>query len=155
MKDSNFFSENKKDTSNFHFFDMIESEFLWKTDYICDTKWAGIIHCTPKSPPYLDVINIENLFHNPNFIKSLENCVFIVSLSKTLTNYLIQKIKCELNMVIPIYTLFHPVISDNIPMFNMKTFIYNENKILIQIGQQLRKITSIYLLSDFHSILKR
>jgi hypothetical protein len=152
MKDCSFFSEdqNESQQSKFHFFDMIESEFLWKKDYVCETKWAGIIHCTPNCPPYLDVINIENLFNNPNFIKSLENCVFIISLSKTLTNYLIKKIKCELNMIIPVYTLYHPVISENIPMFNMNTFIYNENKILIQIGQQLRKMTSIYLLNTLH-----
>jgi hypothetical protein len=53
-----------------------------------------------------------------------------------------------LNLKIPVYTLKHPVVSSNIPEFTMDAFIKNENKILIQIGQQLRKMTSIYFLNS-------
>jgi hypothetical protein len=60
----------------------------------------------------------------------------------------LKKIKCELNLNIPIYTLFHPVVSNNIPLFDMNKFIENDNKLLIQIGQQLRKMSSIYLLNN-------
>ena len=143
LDDCRFFSENAK----YHFFDIMEKEFLWRKDYYCETKWAGILHCTPNTPPYLKEIDLEEMFNNENFIKSLYNCVFIISLSENLTKYLLKKIKCELNLNIPIYTLFHPVVSDNIPLFDMQKFIINENKILIQIGQQMRKMTSIYLLN--------
>ena len=133
--------------SEYYFFDIVEKEFLWKQDFYCKNKWAGIIHCTEIAPPYLDIINIENMFKNPNFILSLNNCIFIVSLSNKLTNYLKKKINIELNLKINIYTLFHPVVTENIPLFNLDLFISNENKILIQIGQQLRKMSSIYLLN--------
>jgi hypothetical protein len=146
LEECHFFNQN----SNFHFFDIIEKEFLWRKDYYCDNKWGGVLHCTPNTPPYLKEIDLEEMFKNENFIKSLYNCVFIVSLSDSLTKYLMKKIKCELKLNLPIYTLFHPVVSDNIPLFEMQKFIINENKILIQIGQQLRKMTSIYLLNSLN-----
>ena len=146
LENRHFFS---KDAS-VDFFDMIESKFLWNSDFVCKNKWCGIIHCTPKTPPYLDCININKLFENKNFIESLNRCVFIISLSPYVTKYLHKKIKCELNLNINIYTLNHPVLfNESIPLFNMNHFILNENKILIQIGQQLRKMSSIYLL---HSV---
>jgi hypothetical protein len=127
---------------------MIEKQFLWRKDYLCKNKWCGIIHCTPKTPPYLNEINIEYLFQNDNFIKSLNNCIFIITLSPYITHYLNSKINCQLNFHIPIYTLKHPVVMNNIPLFTMDAFIHNPNKMLIQIGQQLRKMTSIYLLNN-------
>lgn len=51
-------------------------------------------------------------------------------------------------MNISIYTLMHPVVAENIPLFSIDKFTMNENKLLIQIGQQLRKTTSIYRLND-------
>lgn len=133
--------------ATYDFFDMMESFFLWRTDYVCKNPWCGIIHCTSLTPPYLNIVNIEYMFQNKNFIESLSHCVFIVSLSPYLTKYLHKKIRCELNFNIKIYTLYHPVVNDDIPLFSMESFLQNENKILIQIGQQLRKMSSIYLLN--------
>ena len=109
-----------------------------------------MIHCTPETPPYLNNVNIEYMFKNANFIESLSHCVFIVSLSPYLTKYLHKKIRCELGLNIPIYTFYHPVVNENIIPFTMDSFLENQNKILIQIGQQLRKITSIYMLDNVH-----
>jgi hypothetical protein len=132
--------------SNVDFFDVMEKQFLWNTEFECKNKWCGIIHCTPITPKYLDIVNIEHMFKNMNFIKSLYRCEFIISLSPYLSNYLHKKIHCDLELNVQIYTLKHPVTTNNIPLFNMDSFIFNNNKILLQIGQQLRKITSIYLL---------
>jgi hypothetical protein len=143
LNNNHFFS----DRSNIDFFDMIEKPFLWRKDYECKNKWCGVIHCTPKTPPYLNEVNIEYLFKNENFIKSLQNCIFIITLSPYITHYLNAKINCQLNLPIPIYTLKHPVVMNNIPLFTMDAFIHNPDKMLIQIGQQLRKMSSIYLLN--------
>ena len=75
LENRHFFS---KDAS-VDFFDMIESKFLLNSDFVCKNKWCGIIHCTPKTPPYLDCININKLFENKNFIESLNRCVFIIN----------------------------------------------------------------------------
>ena len=145
LENRQFFS---KDAS-IDFFDMMESQFLWNSNFVSTNRWCGIIHCTPKTPDYLECININKFFENVNFIKSLKKCVFIISLSPYITKYLHKKIKCELNLNIKIYTLNHPVLfNENIPLFDIDKFILNDNKMLIQIGQQLRKMSSIYLLNS-------
>jgi hypothetical protein len=146
LEDNNFF--NKK--SKYYFFDMIESNFLWNTDFTCNTKWSGIVHCTPKTPPYLEIINIDNLFNNKNFIESLKSCICIFTLSNYISNYLKNKINTMMNLNINIYTLKLPTVFNNIPQFNINKYVYNNNKLLIQIGQQLRKLSSIYLLKSIN-----
>lgn len=146
LENNHFFSHN----APYDFFDVMESLFLWRTDFVCKNPWCGVIHCTPETPPYLNGVNIEYMFHNANFIESLSHCVFIVSLSPYLTKYLNKKIRCELALNIPIYTFYHPVVDENIIPFTMESFLNNQNKILIQIGQQLRKITSIYMLDNVY-----
>ena len=123
-------------------------QFLWETNIECKNKWCGIVHCTEFTPPYLNEVNLEYMFKNKNFIKSLDKCIFIICLSPYLSKYLHKKIRCELSLNIPIYTLTHPVLNNNIPLFKMEDFINNPDKMLIQIGQQLRKMSSIYLLNN-------
>jgi hypothetical protein len=139
-----FFSEE----SDIDFYDVMEKQFLWETNIECKNKWCGIIHCTEFTPPYLNEVNLEYMFKNKNFIKSLDKCIFIICLSPYLSKYLHKKIRCELNFNIPIYTLTHPVVNQDIILFDMDNFINNPDKMLIQIGQQLRKMTSIYLLNN-------
>lgn len=135
-----------KNNSNVIFFDMIERYFLWNTKYVCSSKWCGVIHCTPKTPNYQKKLNIEFLFNNKNFLLSLKNCLFIISLSKYITNFLKIEFK-KLNINIKIFTLKHPVyINQKIPKFSLDNFNNNNDKYLISIGRQLRKVTSIYRL---------
>jgi hypothetical protein len=133
--------------SEYYFFDMIEQYFLFKTDYVCKNKWCGIIHCTPKTPRYLDVVNINNLFVNKNFIESLKHCFLIITLSEYITIFLQNKFN-TLGLKIEVYTIKHPVVSENIPLFNFNMYEKNKHKYVIQIGQQLRQLTSIYLLNN-------
>jgi len=132
------------DSSYIDFYDMMEPYFLWKNDFLAPNKWIGIIHCTPKTPSYLNELNIDNLFKNNNFLNSLKKCIFLFTLSPYLTNYLKKKINIDLELSIPIYTIFHPVETSNIPLFDINKYLENKNKYLIQIGQQLRKVTTIY-----------
>jgi hypothetical protein len=138
-----FYSKN----TCYEFFDMLESQFLWRNDYVCFKKWSGIIHCTQFTPPYLNIVNITYLFDNPMFIESLKNCFLLFTLSQYITNYLDKRINDELKFNIPIYTLKHPVQETNIPLFDFNKFLINENKMIIQLGQQLRKLSSIYLIN--------
>jgi hypothetical protein len=134
--------------SKYHFYDIIESNFLWMDD-IQLNPWAGILHCTPKTPEYLNNCNLNTLFDKKNFKKSLAKCRFLVTLSSYITNFLKKKLR-EINLSIPIYTLKHPVETDLIPLFNYKKYFNNKNKKLLQIGQQLRKVTSIYMINSFN-----
>jgi hypothetical protein len=138
---------------NFLFYDMLDNIFLFDKGFVIEKKWAGIFHCTPLTPKHLDIANITNVFKNPNFIKSLKNCVCIITLSTYITQFFIDKLN-DMNINIPIYTLKHPVEKNNIPIFNLDDFNNNNNKQIIQIGQQLRKVTSIYLLPEIENYNK-
>ena len=131
--------------SEIYFYDIIENYFLFSDAHVIDRKWAGIIHYTPNTPQYLESVNIQNLFLKKKFIDSLNNCMFIVTLSTYILNYLKQQFNL-LNLNINVIMLKHPVINDNIPFFNIQNYINNNNKYIIQIGQQLRKMTSIFLI---------
>ena len=53
----------------------------------------------------------------------------------------------KIKVNVDVYLLNHPIdTEENIPIFSIDKFINNNNKKIIQIGQQLRKVTSIYLL---------
>jgi hypothetical protein len=133
-------------TSKIHFYDTVEIFFLIK-DYICiEDDWCGIIHWTPNVPKYLNYLDLEIMFEKENFIKSLRSCIFLISLSNHLTKYLKRKL-IELKVIIPVYTLKHPVDIENIILFDYNNYVINNSKKLIQVGQQLRKVTSIYLLN--------
>jgi hypothetical protein len=143
---NNFYNEK----SNIYFFDTIENFFLWDNkDFLCTNNWFGIIHCTHKTPKYLDIANINNLFINENFIKSLPYCKGIIVLSDYLKKFIDEKFK-ELSINIKTYFFKHPCDVENILYFDMNKYILNRDKKLLQIGQQLRKLSSIYLINDIN-----
>jgi hypothetical protein len=147
--DNNFYSYN----SNIDFFDMLEHQFLWNRGFVCYNKWCGIFHVTPITPSYLHCVNISGIFENQNFINSLNSCICIFTLSEYLSKYLRNKFK-ELNISVDVVTFKHPVEMNNIKMFNINDYFNNYEKKIIQIGQQLRKITSIYLLKNTNNHIK-
>ena len=135
------------DKSPYLFLDMVERYFLWSKNKEINTTWSGIIHCTPSTPKYLDYLNISLLFKNKSFIDSLDYCYCIFSLSTYITKYL-EKEFSKINKNIKIFTIKHPIEMDNIKLFDLNNYIKSSNKKLVQIGQQLRKCTSIYLLNN-------
>ena len=136
-----FFNEH---SSNI-FLDIIERHFIWENRGPIFNLWSGFIHCTPFTPPYLNKIDISLLFKNQSFIISLDNCYCLFTLSTYITNYLNNEIK-KINKNVKIFTLKHPTDINDILYFDIENYIKNKNKKLIQIGQQMRKVTSIYLL---------
>jgi hypothetical protein len=142
---NNFYSKK----SDICFFDLIEHNFLFKKNYRCDKKWFGIIHCTPKTPDYLYCVNIKFLFTNNNFIYSLKNCIGIFTLSNYISKYISSEFN-KLDISINIHTLKHPVEMNNIIPFSIDLYIKNKHKKIIQIGQQLRKVSSIYFLENIN-----
>lgn len=142
LKDLKFFEEKSK----IHFFDILEQHFTPSKKMTYENKWAGIIHLTPNGPPYLNAENISLLFSNPYFLKSLDTCFALFTLSPYITKYMkgeFEKIQKPINII----TLKHPVVQDDIIPFSFEKFQNNSEKILIQIGQQYRKMTSIYHVS--------
>ena len=133
--------------SNIHFYDIIEANFLWGNETTQENQWAGIIHLTPDSPDHLKGLNLNTLFDKIIFKESLKQCRFLITLSTYISNFLKNKLS-ELNISVPVYTLKHPVETDDIPLFCYDKYINSKNKKILQIGQQLRKISSIYIINS-------
>ena len=141
---SNLYNQN----SDIVFYDILEKNFMWNpTITYNNKKWFGIVHCTQNTPEYLNIINISQLFNdNSLFLNSINNCLFLIGLSPNVVNYLQQKLN-DLRIKLDVYLIPHPIENDlSIPKFSMDKFIKNNDKKLLQIGQQLRKMTSIYKL---------
>jgi hypothetical protein len=137
---NNFFYEK----SDVCFFDTTELYFLINKDYCCENKWTGIIHWTPNTPDYLSKFDINIMFSNKNFITSLNNCICLFTLSNYITKFIEQKLK-ELNLNINIVTIKHPIDTNDITLlWDLDSYNNNNSKKIIQIGQQLRNVTSIF-----------
>ena len=132
--------------SDILFIDGVEAHFLWDDKTVIDKKWFGFIHLTPITPAYLyNILNLHYLFELDIFKSSLKNCLFLLTLSSYITEFLKQKLnECGLN--IRVITILHP--TDMVcPKFTLDNYNNNSNKHIIQIGQQLRKVTSIFRLN--------
>jgi hypothetical protein len=136
------------------FYDIVEKNFIWESDIDKQLKWFGIIHCTDKTPPYLNIININSLFNNYSpFMENIHNCLGLIVLAPNVYDFIYNKL-VNLNIKVNIYLLKHPIDDEiSIPKFNYDTFLSNTDKSIIQIGQQLRKVTSIYLLKTTYKKL--
>ena len=138
LKNNNFYSN----YSNIMFIDIMEEYFLWNTTFKLDYKWCGILHLTCNVPKYLNICELNNIFNNTNFINSLKYCVVIFTLSNYLKQFLLNKFK-TLNINVPIINMKHPI-DTNVQLFNIDKYKSSNNKNIIQIGQQLRIMSSIY-----------
>ena len=132
--------------SDILFLDMVDIHFLLKTNEVINKKWFGFMHITPVTPSYVNWININTVFDNTNFVKSLKNCLYIITLSNYITNFLKKKMLEIGYFNIQIFTIFHPTDID-VPLFDFNKYKKNKDKKIIQIGQQLRKVSSIYRLN--------
>ncbi len=129
--------------SPYPFFDILEQHFSKDKKFLCKDKWCGVVHLTPNGPPYQENENLHFLFENECFLQSMDNCIMLFSLSTYVTNYLHEKF-AQVNRQVKIITLKHPVDQDGIIPFSMEKYNQNAQKQLIQIGQQYRKMSSIY-----------
>jgi hypothetical protein len=121
---------NKKDT--IELIDLCESFFIWNNNKI-SKKWIGIIHFTPYTPTYLNHLNIKELFNNINFKESIQYSKRLITLSDYLKTY----IENNFDNNIEIIRMYHPIKNIN-KYFSLDLYLNNENKYIIQIGQQLR-----------------
>lgn len=111
---------------------------------IKNNKWIGIIHY----PKFINEIDSFESFNNfvksKHFLESIDNCMGFITMS--------EHLKCELQQSavfpknIPIHTLYHPFTSaenECVPPFEMKNYILNERKKILQIGWWMRDLSMI------------
>ena len=124
------------------FFDTLDFYFLLRNDYVCTEKWCGIVHMTPYTPSHLKDLNIGLMFSNPLFIKSLSTCFLLITLSDYLAVFLREQLTLH-GFNILVISMKHPIDEAGLE-FSLEKYTNNKEVKLIQIGQQLRRITSIY-----------
>lgn len=121
-----------------------EEVYLWHNYDLRPTKrWIGFIHCTPNAPAYLDSINLSKLPQSEMFLDDIKRCDGLFCLSEYVSEYLRKNIPNPPRII----TLMHPVVFDDVPLFTMENFEANNDKYILQIGQQLRKVASIFKIS--------
>jgi len=131
-------------SSENEFLSVTEEVYLWHNYELRPKKrWIGFVHCTPVAPEYLDVINISFLPKSKMFLEDIVRCDGLYCLSEYVSEYLRKNIPNPPRII----TLMHPVVFDDIPLFTMNKFEANSDKYILQIGQQLRKVTSIFKIS--------
>lgn len=113
-------------------------------------EWIGFIHHTYSD--YVNQYNCEQLFTEDLFIQSLENCKCIIVMSE----YLKKQIETSLDILynrndnplinkVNVHVVYHPteITKD---LFTYEKFLNNKDKQIIQIGNWLRNVFSIYQL---------
>lgn len=125
----------------------MEKNFLWDYDNakIYNKSWIGFFH-NPViiDKTFKDIYNVKDIFQSEAFIKSLNNCKGIITLSnhnKDLLSSKLPKIK--------IFNLKHPM-PNKITKFSYKNYI--ENKKVIHIGYWLRNFSTFHRLKTNKNI---
>jgi len=139
-----------REKSTIDFYDMVEAKFLWDSSFEQprDRWWSGVVHCTANTPPYLDIVNISKMFESQAFLDALSRCLCLFTLSPQVTQFVADEAAKRGIHGLDVYTLKHPCDTEGIVPFDLEAYTNNAYKCLLQIGQQLRKMTSLYLLPD-------
>ena len=117
--------------------DCIDNYFNNHTNII-ENEWIGIIHHTKST---FSDNNITNLFKNKIFLNSLKNCKCLITLSDYNRNNIISELNI-IYLLIPIYTLYHPIPPNIVDIFDINLF--EKNLSVINIGGWLRNPYTIY-----------
>lgn len=128
------------DTAKTKLIDCTEQYFAWENNPPVTDEWIGIIHITPITPDYLNIANVDFLLENKSFLESLNRCKCIVVMSNYLKRYIQTKLPG-----INIEMVKHP--TTNLPStdcFNINKFKAKKNPQLLQIGQQMRYMSTIF-----------
>jgi len=102
--------------------------------------WIGFIHHTFSS--YNNYYNCEMLFLDPDFLLSLDHCKCLIVMTKYLQRQILDSLQ-KVNKSVPVYVVYHPT-EDTPIKFTWQNFIDNDNKYVVQIGNWLRNVHSIY-----------
>ena len=109
-----------------------------------DKPWVGIVHYPEftKEMNYESYEYFKNIVSSYNFLKSINKCICIITLSQWLQSYIEMNLE-KYNIYILVKTIYHPT-DFNCIKFNYNNYINNKSKKIIQIGYWMRKYDTIY-----------
>jgi len=121
----------------------MEKTFLWDADQniTYNEPWLGIFHNPVTMPSYFTkIFNIDDIFLNYSFIKSIESSKGLI----TLSNYNKELLEDKLPNI-PIHVLKHPI-PNTLTSFTMSDFIIDPK--ILHIGYWLRNYRTFYKLDS-------
>jgi hypothetical protein len=123
-----------------YFLSVVEEVYLWRHYKLRPTgPWCGVVHCTPATNPGFKSCNLATMIKDEVFLEDLKICMVLFTLSEYISNYLKENIPNPPKIV----TLVHPS-EQNDKMFTIEKYKKNPDKHLLQVGQQLRIVSSIF-----------
>jgi len=129
-----------EDSASNYFLSMVDEVYLWKQHHLRPIgPWCGVVHCTPATTPAFKLCNLANMVNDEIFLEDLKKCMVLFTLSEYISTYLRENIPNPPKIV----TLTHPIEPCD-AMFTMDKYKNNPDKHLLQIGQQLRIVSSIF-----------
>lgn len=125
----------------------VDKTFHWNLQFY-ETKdvipykrdWIGFIHHTFSS--YNNAYNCEVLLDNKLFKQSLKHCKCLIVMSEYLKTQIEERIGVD---TVRIEVVYHPT-EEGCKMFSWDAFMTTEEKQIVQIGNWLRNVFSIYSL---------
>ena len=140
--------EKYKDKNNLIIDTYIDKTFNWMSYFYLNKNvipykenWIGFIHHTFSD--YNNEYNCKTLFSNKLFLESLKYCKCLIVLSE----YLLKQIKENIIITdypnIPVISIYHPTSITDLH-FKWSNFKKNSDKQLIQVGNWMRNVFSIY-----------
>ena len=129
------------------FVPMVDPYFMWDQGTTLEKPWIGIAHLTSNCPTYLENCDINKLFNNPHFQKSIKTCKGLVFLSQYMKDYADKIIQQKFSIKMPTSFVKYPVGKDLL-QFDLDYFLMKQNKKIIFIGSQMRRVSSLYFLKS-------
>lgn len=127
------------------FVPMVDPYFIWDNGIALEKPWIGVVHLTSNCPLYLENCDINKFFNNPNFQKSIKTCKSLVFLSQYMKDYADKIIQEKFSIKMPTSFVKYPV-GEDLLQFDLDYFLTKQNKKIIFIGSQMRRVSSLYFL---------
>jgi hypothetical protein len=136
LKDCSIFENSSPNV----FLSMVEEVYLWKEYRLRPSgPWCGVVHCTPNVSASFKKCNLHDLVTDNLFLSDIKTCMVLFTLCEYVSTFLREHIPNPPKIV----TLTHPIKPCD-AMFTMAKYMANPDKHLLQVGQQLRNVSSIF-----------
>jgi hypothetical protein len=147
-------NDNINDTNGRLYIDTyVDKTFHWNKDFYAskgiipyNSPWIGFIHHTFSN--YNNKFNCTTLFQSPTFIQSLETCKCLIVMSHALKRQIDTKLDSMTNLQNKpqVRVIYHPS-EQTSKKFAWDKFALQQSRPVVQIGNWLRNMFSIYTLS--------
>ncbi len=105
--------------------------------------WIAVVHFTPNPPPHLASCDVDNVLADPRVVAAWPACRGLITLAPSLQTH----VRARVPDTVPVHCFVHPTdLDDAIPRFDFEAFLATPEKHVVQVGLQLRRVSSVFFL---------